>query len=167
MKRVIAIIMAAVLTFSMAACNRTVPEEEVNAVRDQIKESTEHSMILNGFVAYMFGIKEGEDDQGLITDGENFNMTINLLRLKNYLEYEDHITKVKDEKAAIDAKMAEWNGATVPDKLKQLYDEYCVVYDVAIEPANEEDSLKQFADEYHDCLERSEKIYDMVENWDK
>lgn len=167
MKRLTALILAAVLALSMTACNNKIPEEEVNALRDQIKESTEHSMILNGFVAYMFGIKEDETEQGLITDGENYNMTVNLLRLNNYLEYEDHINKVKDEKAAIDAKLAEWKGKEIPEKLQKLYDEYTAVYDVAIEPANEEDSLKQFSDEYHDCLDKSQKIYDMVENWDK
>lgn len=151
----------------MAACSSQIPDEEVNAVRDQIKESAEHCMILNDFVAFMFGIKENEEEQGLITDGENYNMTVNLLRLNNYLEYEDHITKVKDEKTAIDAKMAEWKGRKIPDSLQKLYDEYTVIYEVAIEPANEEDSLKQFADEYHDCLDRSQKLYDAVENWDK
>lgn len=165
MKRITAVVIAVVMMLCMAACNKQIPAEEVNAVRDQIKESTEHCMILNGFVAYMFGIKEDEEEQGLITDGENYNMTVNLLRLNNYLEYEDHITKVKDEKAAIDAKMAEWKGKEIPASLQKLYDEYTVIYDVAIEPANEEDSLKQFADEYHDCLDRSQKLYDAVENW--
>ena len=167
MKRLIALILAAVLAFSVAACSNKISDEEVNALRDQIRESTEHSMILNGFVAYMFGVKEDEGEQGLITDGENYNMTVNLLRLNNYLEYEDHIDKVKEEKTAIDAKLAEWKGKKIPDKLQQLYDEYVAVYELAIEPANEEDSLKQFAKEYQDCLKKSEGIYDMVENWDK
>lgn len=157
--------MAAILVFSLAACSRTVPQEEVIALRDQIKESTEHSMILNGFVAYMFGIKEDSDEQGLITDGENYNMTVNLLRLNNYLEYEDHINKVKEERDKIIEKMDEWKGKDIPEDLQKMYDEYIIVSDIAIEPANEEDSLKQFAAEYKDALEKSEKIYDMVENW--
>ena len=157
--------MAAILVFSLAACSRTVPQEEVIALRDQIKESTEHSMILNGFVAYMFGIKEDSDEQGLITDGENYNMTVNLLRLNNYLEYEDHINKVKEERNKIVEKMDEWKGKDIPEDLQKMYDEYIIVSDIAIEPANEEDSLKQFAAEYKDALEKSEKIYDMVENW--
>ncbi len=167
MKKLTAVLMAAILIFSMTACSRSIPDEEVNALRDQIKESTEHSMILNEFVAYMFGVKEDESGQGLITDGENYNMTVNLLRLNNYLEYEDHINKVKDEKAAIDKKLNEWKGKDIPEDLKKLYDEYTAVYDVAIEPANEEDSLKQFSAEYHDCLDKSKKIYDMAENWGK
>ncbi len=157
--------MAAILVFSLAACSRTVPQEEVIALRDQIKESTEHSMILNGFVAYMFGIKEDSDEQGLITDGENYNMTVNLLRLNNYLEYEDHINKVKEERNKIVEKMDEWKGKDIPEDLQKMYDEYIIVSDIAIEPANEEDSLKQFAAEYQDALKKSEKIYDMVENW--
>ncbi|MBQ0145680.1 MAG: hypothetical protein KBS51_00950 [Lachnospiraceae bacterium] len=165
MKKLTALIMAAILVFSLAACSRTVPQEEVIALRDQIKESTEHSMILNGFVAYMFGIKEDSDEQGLITDGENYNMTVNLLRLNNYLEYEDHITKVKEERDKIIEKMEEWKGKDIPKDLQKMYDEYIIVSDIAIEPANEEDSLKQFAAEYKDALEKSEKIYDMVENW--
>lgn len=167
MKKLTAILMAAILVLGLAACGGKVSDEEVNALRDQIKESTEHAMILNSFVAYMFGIKEDESDQGLITDGENYNMTVNLLRLNNYLEYEDHINKVKEEKAAIDEKLNEWKGKDIPEELKKLYDEYTAVYDVAIEPANEEDSLKQFSEEYHDCLDKSQKIYDMVENWGK
>ena len=157
--------MAAILVFSLAACSRTVPQEEVIALRDQIKESTEHSMILNGFVAYMFGIKEDSDEQGLITDGENYNMTVNLLRLNNYLEYEDHINKVKEERNKIVEKMDEWKDKDIPEDLQKMYDEYIIVSDIAIEPANEEDSLKQFAAEYQDALKKSEKIYDMVENW--
>ena len=70
MKKLTAVLMAAMLVFGMTACSRTIPDDEVNALRDQIKESTEHAMILNSFVAYMFGIKEDESDQGLITDGE-------------------------------------------------------------------------------------------------
>ncbi len=165
MKKLTALIMAAILVFSLAACSRTVPQEEVIALRDQIKESTEHSMILNGFVAYMFGIKEDSDEQGLITDGENYNMTVNLLRLNNYLEYEDHINKVKEERNKIVEKMDEWKGKDIPEDLQKMYDEYIIVSDIAIEPANEEDSLKQFAAEYQDALKKSEKIYDMVENW--
>ena len=165
MKKITAILMAAILTLSLAACSRTIPQEEVNALRDQIKESTEHSMILNGFVAYMFGIKEDTDEQGLITDGENYNMTVNLLRLNNYLEYEDHITKVKEERDKIIEKMEEWKGKDIPEDLQKIYDEYIIISDVATEPANEEDSLKQFADEYHAALEKSEEIYDIVKNW--
>ena len=165
MKKVTALILAAMLTISLAACSSAIPEKEVNELRDQIKESTEHSMILNGFVAYMFGIKEDSDEQGLITDGENYNMTVNLLRLNNYLEYEDHINKVKEERNKITEKMEKWKGRDIPDDLQRIYDNYIIVSDIAIEPANEEDSLKQFAKEYQDSLAKSDEIYDLVEKW--
>lgn len=162
MQKVAALLLAAVMVMSaVTGCSKGLSEEEQTQLKADIVESTEHAMILNEFIAYMFGVDE-TGESGLIGGGQQFNTTTELLRVNNYLEYDDHIDIVKNERNDI-VEVYEKAGGNVPDDIKKMYDNYIIITDLAFDPANEEDSVEVFVKEYTEAKELAEEIYETGE----
>jgi len=146
------------LTLTLTSgCGRKLTASEETQLKTDIVESTEHAMILNEFIAYMFGVGE-TGETGLIGGGQQFNNTVSLLKLNNYLEYDDHMEIVKNERNAI-VDVYEKAGGKVSDDLKKMYENYIIITDLAFDPQNEENSVEAYSKEYENAKALAEEIY--------
>lgn len=141
----------------MSGCARQLTDTEVTELKASIVESTEHAMILNDFIAYMFGVGD-TGETGLIGGGQQFNNTVSLLKLNNYLEYDDHMEIVKNERNDI-VEAYEKAGKGVPEDLKKMYDNYIIITDLAFDPQNEENSVEAYSKEYENAKALAEEVY--------
>jgi|GEM_PF-3779143 len=160
--KLLAVILAAVLTVAAAAamtgCSAGgLSAEEEKQLKADIVESTEHAMIINEFMCYMFGVDE-DSDPAMFGGTSQFNNTVRLLKLNNYLEYADHIDLVKEERNKIVEKYESARG-NVSEELKKMYDNYVEVSDLAFDPQNEDDTLETFVTEYKAAYEKAQEIY--------
>lgn len=161
MKKFGAIVISALLCIGAAvmltACAKTMSEKDIAEFKAQVKESTEHAMIINDFMGYMFGV-DPDTDSKIIGETSQFNNTVHLLKVNNYLEYADHIQIVENERNEI-VKVYEEYKEIVPEEIKSLYDNYIFVTDLAIDPQNPDDELAAFVDAYAEAAEKAEEIY--------
>lgn len=141
----------------MSGCARQLTDTEVTELKASIVESTEHAMILNDFIAYMFGVGD-TGETGLIGGGQQFNNTVSLLKLNNYLEYDDHMEIVKNERNDI-VEAYEKAGNGVPEDLKKMYENYIIITDLAFDPQNEENSVEAYSKEYENAKALAEEVY--------
>lgn len=141
----------------MSGCARQLTDTEVAELKASIVESTEHAMILNDFIAYMFGVGD-TGETGLIGGGQQFNNTVSLLKLNNYLEYDDHMEIVKNERNDI-VEAYEKAGKGVPEDIKKMYENYIIITDLAFDPQNEENSVEAYSKEYENAKALAEEVY--------
>jgi len=160
LRTVLAAVLAAAMVLSLGGCASSgLTDQQQKQLKADIVESTEHAMIINEFMCYMFDVDEGTDPATL-GDTSQFNNTVRLLKLNNYLEYADHIDLVKDERNKIVEAYDAAKG-NAPEDIKKMYDNYILVTDLAFDPQNDEDTLEAFVTEYKEIYDKAQEIYEL------
>jgi len=157
---ILAALLAATMVLAVTGCSSGgLTAEEEKQLKADIAESTEHAMVINDFICYMFGVNE-ESDPAMYGGTSQFNNTIRLLKLNNYLEYADHIDIVKKERNDIVEKVEGVKGK-LPEDIKKMYDDYVKVSDLAFDPQNNDDALDTFVKEYKEVYDKAQEIYEL------